>query len=371
VLSRLKIGPKLLLAPAVVLLLLILSSSASYYVMVRHNQAFEVIVHERAARMRQAGELLAESQQAHANVYQLLTWMSASFSEPRVDALGREITQRHGSIGRRFAALGQATRGGAGEQRLLVLAQAAFVRYMRDVGDVLELSENDHSMSTSAMYKAERSFDVVEGHLAALAAAEQSLSERALASARADFSAAATLLPVLVALSVALSLAITMVVRSALLKEVGAIGSAASGLAHGDLTVPRRSYGRDEISETARALDASIRNLNRTLRDIRGTARTVDSGSREVAAGSEALAQRAEEMTAQDRRRVMEAAAAASALQKQALALSREVSGFKLDEMAAPPAPALAPVGGQGRTTNPAKPARAHLWLAAARPRER
>ena len=338
--------------------------------MVRHNQAFEVIVHERAARIRQAGELLTESQQAHANVYQRLAWMSASFSELRVDGLGREITQRHGSIARRFAALGQATRGGADEQRLLALAHAAFTGYVRDVGDVLELAENDQSMSTSAMYKAERSFDVVERHLAALAAVEQRLSERALADARADFNAAAALLPVLVALSVALSLAITMVVRSALLKEVDAIGSAASGLAHGDLTVAMRSYGRDEISETARALDASIRNLNRTLRDIRSTARTVDSGSRAVAAGSEGLAQRAEEMTAQDRRRVRDAAAAASALQKQALALSREVAGFKLDEAATPPV--LVPAGGLDPMSTAARPARAHLWLAAARPpRER
>ena len=94
-LSRLKIGPKLLLAPSVVLLLLVLSSSAAYYAMVRQNQAFETIVHERAGRIRDATNLVSEARQVHSGVYQLLTRLSASFAEQRVAALEREIAQRN------------------------------------------------------------------------------------------------------------------------------------------------------------------------------------------------------------------------------------------------------------------------------------
>lgn len=104
-LARLKIGPKLLLAPAAVLLLLLLASRAGYVARLNQNRNFELIVQERAQRTSHAGALLAEAQQAHANVYQLLTWMSASFSDARVDALGRAVRQRHTSIGSRFETL--------------------------------------------------------------------------------------------------------------------------------------------------------------------------------------------------------------------------------------------------------------------------
>jgi methyl-accepting chemotaxis protein len=370
-LSRLKIGPKLLLAPAAVLLLLIFSSCSSYVAMLNQNRAFEAIVYERAGRMQEAGVLLSEAQQAHANVYQLLTWMSASFSAPRLDTLVGEIRQRHGAIGRRFDVLGRqligaGARGSGAERRLLALGRAAFGAYLHDVSDVLELAQQDHSLSANAMSKAERSFDVMERHLAGLSALEQVLSERAQRAAKADFDAAAVLMPAIVALSVMLTGAITMAVRAALLHELGAIGAAAAGLGEGDLSVPRRSYGRDEISETSRALDASIRNLNRTLRDFRTLAAEVDGESRLVAEDNAALAAGAEALPAdsmnhQDRQKVRDAALAADVLQRQAEALSRAVADFKLDEAAGPE---LTLAGGLEEVALAEKPVKGRLHLA-------
>lgn len=338
-LNRLNIGPKLLLAPAAVVLLLIFSSCAAYYAMVRQNQAFETIVHARAERIQQANRLLSEAEQSHADIYQLLTWLGNSFSEARVSGLRREIGQRHRSIGQRFEALGVATAGEVAGQRLQALARSAFTLYLRDVHDVLELAAVDRSMGANAMSKAERSFDVVERHLGALAALEQSLSERAANDARADFRAAAVLMPSLIALSVLLALGITMAVRAAMLKDVRAIGAAASGLAQGDLRVPPRHYGRDEIAETSRALDASIRNLNRTLRTIRDGARALDPCAA-VVTPDVATAKPAGFL----RQRVRDTAATAGALQRQASDLQRSVAGFKLDEGS--PAPDLRCVGG-------------------------
>src|SRR5665647_309390 len=97
-LSRLRIGPKLLLAPGVVLLLLIVLSCGAYYAMVRQNHSLETIVQQRAAHLRDAAVLVASAHHAHTEMYQLLTWISASFSNARVDALVRDIHQRHSAI---------------------------------------------------------------------------------------------------------------------------------------------------------------------------------------------------------------------------------------------------------------------------------
>jgi methyl-accepting chemotaxis protein len=293
-LGKLKIGPKLLLAPGVVLVLLLVLSCGAYYAMVRQNQSLETIVQQRAARIRDASELVATAHRAHTEIYQLLTWISASFSNPRIDALVRDIHLRHSAIERRLAALVEVTEAGSAERRFVEQADAAHAMYVRAVLDVIELSQADQSMSANAMSKAERAFALVASRLAGLSRLEQELSERASHSAASDFKTISTLMPAVIALSIVLSLAITMAVRRALLREVRDIGAAALDLASGNLTVKERVYGKDEIAETARALDTSIRNLNGTLRTIYESARSIDSATREIALGNADLSTRTE-----------------------------------------------------------------------------
>ena len=293
-LSRLRIGPKLLLAPGVVLLLLIVLSCGAYYAMVRQNQSLEVIVQQRAAHLRDTAALVASAHHAHTEMYQLLTWISASFSNSRVDALIGDIHHRHRVIEQRFASLTKSTDAGSAERRFIEQADTAHASYVRAILDVIELSQADQSTSANAMSKAERAFDVVAMRLGELSRLEQELSEKASASAAADFHTISTLMPLVIALSIVLSLAITMAVRRALLREVTEIGEAAIGLASGNLMVGPRSYGSDEISDTSRVLDTSIRNLNATLKGILASARSIDSASREMAIGNADLSTRTE-----------------------------------------------------------------------------
>ena len=293
-LGKLKIGPKLLLAPGVVLVLLLVLSSAAYYGMVRQNRSLGVIVDQRAAHIRSAADLVAGANRAHTEIYQLLTWINASFSQPRLDALVRDIHQRHVVIDRQLGSLVKVTAAGSAERRFVEQAEAAHMLYLKAIVDVIELAQADQSIGANAMSKAERAFDEVAQRLGDLAKLEQELSEQAVAGASADFTTISTVMPVLVAISIVLSLLITMAVRRALLKEVREIGAAAKDLASGNLTVRERSYGSDEIAETSRALDTSIRNLNTTLKTILASARSIDTASREIAQGNADLSLRTE-----------------------------------------------------------------------------
>ncbi|MYN41211.1 HAMP domain-containing protein [Duganella sp. FT109W] len=291
-LSQLKIGPKLLLAPGVVLILLIVLSAGAYLGLLRQNQSLDNMVQQRAVRLKAAADLVAGAHKAHTEIYQLLTWINASFSAPRVDALVRDIHLRHAALDRQFAQLEMATQSDPAERRFVVQSQAAHTVYVKAMQDVIELAMADQSMAANAMSKAERAFDVVAQRLEELSRLEQSLSERAYADAETDFRVLSTWMPIVVALSIALSLLVTMAVRNAMLKEVREIGAAAVDLAEGNLTVRQRVYGRDEIAETSRALDTSIRNLNTTLKTILSTAQSIDSASREIAQGNAVLTRR-------------------------------------------------------------------------------
>lgn len=293
-LNKLRLGPKLLLAPAVVLLLLVALSAAAYYALVQQNQSLENIVLQRAARMKAASELVVSANRAHTEIYELLSWINASFSQSRLDSLALEIQRRHVAIDRQYLQLQQATARDGPERRLVDQSQAAHLLYVKAIGDVIEISMNDRSIAANAMIKAELAFDMVALRLGELSTLEQQLSERAYQDAAAQFRVLSTLVPVLVALAIALSLLVTWAVRNALLKEVRGIGAAALDLGQGNLTVKSRVYGNDEIGDTSRALDASIRNLNSTLSTILVSAQSIDLASREIVQGNAALTARTE-----------------------------------------------------------------------------
>jgi methyl-accepting chemotaxis protein len=288
-LSKLRIGPKLLLAPGVVLVLLLVLSASAYLGLLRQNQSLDNMVQQRAVRLKAAADLVANAHRAHTQSYQLLTWINASFSAARVDALVRELHQRHAMLDRQFAQLEMATQADPAERRYVVQSQAAYAQYVQATAEVIELAMADLSLAANAMSKAERAFDVVALRLEELSRLEQLLSERAYADAERDFNLLSTWMPVMVLLSIGLSLLVTMAVRNAMLKEVREIGAAAVDLAEGNLTVRQRVYGKDEIAETSRALDTSIRNLNTTLKTILASAQSVDRAARDLAQGNGVL----------------------------------------------------------------------------------
>ena len=282
-LARLKIGPKLLLAPAVVLVLLVLLSCGGWYAMVRQNASLETIVNQRALHMRAASDLVAGAQRGHAQVYQLQTWIAGSFPKRRIAPLLHDIDRQHAQTASGLARLAGLTRGSGAERRYVEQAQGAYRVYTAAVRDVLEIVRDDQSIGANAMSKADSAFAVVAQRLAELSEHEQALSRAASDSAASDFRAMALATPCVILLAVLVSLRITMAVRRALLAEIRGIGAAAIDLASGDLTVKDRVYGNDEIADTSRALDASIRNLNSTLRTILESARSIGSASREIA----------------------------------------------------------------------------------------
>ena len=292
-LSRLKLGPKLLLAPAVVLVLLVLLSCGAWYAMVRQNASLEDIVGRRATHMRAASDLVSTAQRGHTEIYQLHTWIGGSFPKSRIEPLIHDIHRQHALTDAGLARLARMTPPNGAERQLVIGAASAHVRYVQAVRDVIEIARDDQSISANAMSKAETAFADVAQRLNALAQLEQSLSQEASNSAAADFRAVAWLMPSVILLAIAVSLGITVAVRSALLEEIRGIGAAVVDLASGDLTVKDRVYGNDEIAETSRALNASIRNLNGTLRTILESARSIGSASRDLALGNLNLTTRA------------------------------------------------------------------------------
>lgn len=291
-LNKLRIGPKLLLAPALVLLLLILSSAGAWYGMVRQNASLENMVQVRITHLKAAADVAGDAKHVHGNMYQLLSWTNGSFAKARIDTLEQQIKLRHAAIGTQLAAL-RGTATGA-ERSLVDAAIAALAGYRKAVLETMEMAQMDQSIATNSMLKAETQFVQFNAQLAQLSALETTLSSQAHATASAEFRSLGWSLLLTVLLSIVLSIVVTMLVRRAMLAEIRGIADAVQDLAAGKLTAGAPKQGNDEIADTSRVLDQTIANLNQTLRTIMEAVQSIDTASHEIASGNLDLSARTE-----------------------------------------------------------------------------
>jgi methyl-accepting chemotaxis protein len=291
-LNKLRIGPKLLLAPSVVLVLLVAITACAWVGMVRQNASLENLVQVHAARLKATADIAGEAKFAHANIYQLLAWVNGSFAKTRLDELTNRIHARHRSIEQQLVQLARVS--DQEERKLVDTSSQALIAYRKGVLETIEMAQMDQSIATNSMQKAERQFVLLEQDLQRLSAREQALSAAAHAEAKAEFRQLGIAMAGLCVLSVALSLLVSMLVRAALLRDIRSIADVVRSLAAGRLTSAKPNDGRDEIAETARVLDQSIANLNQTLRTIRGAVQSIDTASHEIAVGNLDLSSRTE-----------------------------------------------------------------------------
>ncbi len=291
-LKKLRIGPKLLLAPGLVLVLLMFLSGAAYYGMVRQNASLENMVQVRAARLKATADVTGDAKYAHANIYQLLAWVNGSFAQARLNGLIVDIGRKHDAIGAQLAAL--AAISDPAERKLVDASVQSLAAYRKSVRETIELAQVDQSIATNSMQKAEKEFVALNGQLAALSTLEKTLSESAYGAAKAEFRTLGMAMAALVLLSIALSMLATFLVRRAMLADIRAISDVVAELAQGRLTAGAGSDGRDEIADTARALDSTIGTLNTALRSILSSVRSIDTASQEIATGNLDLSTRTE-----------------------------------------------------------------------------
>ena len=291
-LDKLRIGPKLLLAPALVLLLLILSSSGAWYGMVRQNASLENMVRVRIMHLKAAADVAGEAKHVHGSMYQLLSWSNGSFAKARIDALEQQIKTRHAAIGTQLATL-RGTATGA-ERALVDAAITALAGYRKAVLETMEMAQMDQSIATNSMLKAETQFVQFNAQLAQLSALETTLSGQAHARASAEFHSLGWSLLLTVLLSIGLSIVVTMLVRRAMLAEIHGIADAVQDLAAGKLIAGAPKQGSDEIADASRVLDQTIAKLNQTLRSIMDAVQSIDTASREIASGNLDLSARTE-----------------------------------------------------------------------------
>lgn len=389
-LARLRIGPKLLLAPGVVLVLLVLLCCGSYTAMVRQNAALDSIVQRQAAQWRDAAEPSAAARAAHAQACQMLAerasrqaaedvrlaalFMAGTIACALCAALAIALAVRRALLAD-IGAIGAAARGLAGGDLTVRLrgggadeiAQAARaldagihglngqLRTVLDAARTIGAASRDITLGRSSLPPRAQLHAAADRATATLQTLAAALGDDAVRARAADALAAhadacadagsASMHRLVATIAEVRQAAARLEHIGAALEDTlaGADDGAAAGTGARALCAAReaRTLAHAAVGLLdggyAGALDAgaALGRLAESAGDASGIAADLGRASagraRDVAGAAQAIV-RMDELAQQGARIVEEAALAARTLQQGALDLARAVAAFRLDE---------------------------------------
>jgi methyl-accepting chemotaxis protein len=291
-LSRLRIGPKLWLAPGIVLVVLSLLSAGTYRAMVRQNAALGMGIRQSADQARAADELAATASRVHAQAYQVMARLAGGQPMRRVQPLIADVRKGLETVGRGIAELPRPAPSANGSPAPDPV-RAAWGAYSGAVKDAIDAGNDDGSDGAGAMARADASLAAVIQRLGDVARRARLQSARTVEDAADEVRVFALLMPLAIVLAAAAALTLTLALRRGLLADAGAIDAAVAALVDGDFTARSHAYGGDEIGAAGRRLDAGVQALNGTMRDVLDAARSIGASSREIVLGRAAMPARA------------------------------------------------------------------------------
>lgn len=295
--SRLRLGHKLWLAPGVVLALMLLLSALGLWVLLEKQRSVAEIVEVKTPALLAAVDIQRAVEAIQADSYRLLAWTAASYAEAKVqelsDRIGRALPAAAEAAGR----LGEARGGGAHAEQLKTLT-AAVNAYVKAIPPVLDMAGTDASVATTLMIKTEQPFAEMARQIESLRRAEAAALEEASGRSAAAVQQAKNVALALLAVCVAAACGLTWIVRHSILQAVESIRSAAERLREGDLTVDSVLPGRDEVALTAQAMAQTVGTLRTTIEGVNAAASHIDVAVAEIAQGNNDLSARTERQAA-------------------------------------------------------------------------
>ncbi|MEC5386011.1 HAMP domain-containing methyl-accepting chemotaxis protein [Uliginosibacterium sp. H3] len=292
-LGNLKLGPKLLLAPAVVLIMLGLVCVLSIFGLSRQTEALQHVANVRQARMIEAGEILRDAQDAQRSTFQVLSMASASYPEKaRNDVAAKALEGMDKVAGRLRALLKSSDEAADAEilQRLVPAVEA----YRKRMFSSLDMIEEDNTVATTTMLRGEAAWQAMLKDLQAYNAEQTNNSVAAINNAVSSSRSMQWSMGIALLFSLVVSLAVAMLVGRVIRQSVFSIRDAALRMQAGDLRLHADDISsNDEIGDTARAfrrfaqaISEAMSKVNSSARSLRENAGQLDSTARAIEASS-------------------------------------------------------------------------------------
>lgn len=285
-LARISIGLKLLLAPSATIVFLLALAFASVLGLRAEKENLDQLYDEALPRMRTSVEALNGVLNAQSSLYRMLSQLSAGYPVDKVEARAKDVI---GGLEHHVLAIEALLSSGnlSAEERK---AAEDLVRqisvYKKLVVETVEIAAVQVSMATTYMSKAEQEFDKSLGYANAF---ERQQIMRITANrdqANSVGAAVERVVWVVCAVSIFVALGISFFVRTSIVRSLANIRNVFAELGSGNLLVRAPVVGKDEIGESADALNEFLQHLHSSIGEIAVVAERLRSSAQELAANS-------------------------------------------------------------------------------------
>ena len=287
-----KLGLRLLLAPACGTALLLVAGVVSFRLQMQaadHVAQLQKTHSQKASRLHDAEVQLRD---LHAGAYRTMT-IVASLDDQATKTYLAEVARKAGLARQELDALGAdadpADAAKAGSPLATLVAG-----YVKQIGTAVDMASVDPNTGVASMQSADASFAQVKKSVAGLAARLDEQAEQQVAAARSSAHRLQLLVGVVGLLLATAIVGVIWQLQRRIVTQLGRIGDAARSIAGGDLTIALDTRQRDEIGDLMRSIDEMARGLGRALGDVQASADSVRTASQEIASGNADLSTRTE-----------------------------------------------------------------------------
>ncbi len=292
-LDDLSVQVKLALAPALCLALLGLSAGGALWGFSQLGRALDSVYAERlpsyafAARLESglrdmnglinrsiAAEAVGYEAKEIAAVDQTLNRTAAELDKALVDRLAQPIDEQ--------------------ERATLQKLQVSYGKYQKSIKDTLDMKSASAATASTFLTTAQSEYERLLGGISELSHAKLDKAGEDVALARQAAGRAQAAIAASAVLAVVAGMAMSLLLARGLARRIGRLSSAVAALASGDLTVPLKPQGRDEVGRLMADVETVRHRLAESMQAVHRATESVRLAAGEIAMGNADLGQRTE-----------------------------------------------------------------------------
>lgn len=247
IIRNLKLGNKILVAPAIVSFFLILLAIGTFAGISAQTNSIDDIYNKRFKGYQESSKILTDMATIQANLYKLMSWLGANYDAKRIDDLAKTTGAQIAGTLDLINNILQSPDITPEEQQLYQSAYDNLVEFQARANNTLEIAATDASTASITFVMAEQQFAELDKSLRTLNDYEDRLSQEQYQTAKKRATTTIVIFIVLAVVAIVISIVVSIFITRLIVRPVQETKEALRRYADGDLTQGIYLQSNDEI----------------------------------------------------------------------------------------------------------------------------
>jgi methyl-accepting chemotaxis protein len=289
-----KLGYKLLIAPALTAAIVLAAGQTDSFLLSRAADEAQALFQQRVDGLRTVTSAQDQLSRMHAGVYRTMS-IIGSLDDVKTKALRADLVREADGVKRVLGAVADGSLTDAALRSALDDTGKQLDKYRQQADAAVDLASVDPNTGVAAMQGADATFSALAKSMGAVVARIEAVSADSADSARTASSRLHWLLALLALASAGIAIGLSWMMQRRVVHDLASATQVAREVAAGNLQVTAESTRNDEVGELMRALGAMTRQLETSLQAVQSSSDSIRTASAEIASGNHDLSARTEQ----------------------------------------------------------------------------